>query len=240
MPRRVAPVRVRVRFDSSGGTLASVHVPDDLPQSPTPAGQLVRRDGLAASVPAVVALVLIGLALGTVNVLSNYGHTPAAEHVSKVVGNDWAWLTAGYLSARTATSRRSAFTRSALVLYPAVLIYYPLDWMFITQTLPEAQIPPAGFIIEAIIWMIVATFTAAGLALLAVLARRSGGVGTLADMAVPAFIAWTAYRSHRFQVEIPQGADPVLRDVTGVLWPTALLVVVGVAFGGLWRRLQPS
>lgn len=194
-----------------------------------------RTRGSASSTPVEMRLLLIfaGVLLGGVNALANYGHLTYSPYVSKVVGNDWAWLTLGYLSARFAMSTRQAFNRALLVLGPAVATYYLADWPLFHHAIPDVIVPPTGFILGALIWAVVATATSGGLAAISGVARLGGLIGATADAVVPGFIAWTAYRSHRFQVDIPQGADLVLRDVTAVIWPSALAITVGVLINGL-------
>lgn len=198
-----------------------------------------RRTRRASHLRSGLILTTLGVLLGSVNALSNYGHLPQSAYLSKVVGNDWAWLTLGYLSARSSGSGfKGSFHRALLALIPAVITYYTWDLPLMRQSAPEVMVPIAGFVLETIIWLAVATVTAGGLALIASFARREGPVGTVADMLVPSFIAWTAYRSHQFQTRIPQGSDPVLREVTGILWPIALGVAVCIGLAGFIIRFR--
>ena len=216
-------------------------------RSQRPAGLGPREGEVTRGARTAMFLIAVGLVLGGVNVLSNYGFFPASTYVSKVVGNDWAWLTVGYLAARTGRSVAGAIRSALLALFPAVAIYYILDWPLVHRATPGIRVEPAGAVLEVVMWTVIAALTSVGLGILASLARRGGWPGLLAGAVVPAFIARTAYRTHQIHSALEPGTDPITAEVTGVIWPLAVAVTVSAlaigtlrVLGRLRRRARPT
>lgn len=168
-----------------------------------------------------------GVALGTVNVLANASLLgPWSGHLSKIVGNDWAWLVACFLAALTGTTWRSSFGRGLAMLFPAVVTYYVAE-LAVDDVLFGPAFADPYVLTNTVAWLVIATFTAAGVGLLTELVRRGGPVGVLAAAVVPGYIAWTAFTMQQW-LDQPEPVDPALLDVVRVLWPAATIVTIVV------------
>lgn len=185
-------------------------------------------------------LMLIGLGclLGALNSASNYGLVPGHVYVAKAVGNDWTWLLAAYAASWGARSWWMGWRRAVAVLWPATMMYYLGDLWHLhgPGALPGQS---SGLAIDVVFWLITSSVTAALTALMVVIVRRGGPAGVLATLAVPAYIAWRAFRTHRWLSREPS-IDPALLSVTGVLWPVALAVTVLLASAGVYRLSRRS
>lgn len=56
-------------------------------------------------------LVVLGVALGAVNVAANFGLVPGSFWLAKVVGLEWGWLVAGFAACWGGRAWRESFTR---------------------------------------------------------------------------------------------------------------------------------
>lgn len=176
-------------------------------------------------------LVLLGVALGSANVAVNHGYGPASEHLSKALGNDWAWLVAGFCACWTGRTWRSSIGHGMALLLPAVMTYEVLDFVVRRQEGIQAIGSPVPF---TVFWSISAVVASVALTGLIVLIRRGGTVGVLAAAALPAFIANSAHDNHT-----QAGDDPAMLEVTGILWPAAASLTVVILALGIARVLIP-
>lgn len=184
---------------------------------------------------------MLGAAFGAVNSACNQGLGPA--FAAKLIGNDWGWLAAGLAACWSGLSWKGAFGRGVAFLDPAVLAYYLADSLagvYATVDVDDptgpARFSLSGVLVDSFFYLVVATLTAAGLALLVVLIRRGGVPGLFARVAVPGYVTWDAWHTSSFLSQDPWPShDPVLLKVTGLLWPTMLALTVAVLLTGLWR-----
>lgn len=115
----------------------------------------------------IVAGVLFGLATSAVN----HGVGPSPEYVSKVLGNSWAWLTAGMLAVWPATSWRTAFRHGFVFLGLAVVGYYTADLFTGTYTtwstaIDASRLDVQGLTVDMVFYLLAAVVASALLALL--------------------------------------------------------------------------
>ena len=185
-----------------------------------------------------VVLAAFGACLGALNSVANHGAGPEYVYVAKVVGNDWTWLMAGAAGAWGGVTWRQSTTRALVLLCVAVVTYYIGDWWF-ERDLASPSGPITGLVSDATMWLLVALATSALLGLLRQGIRRGGLLGILATVAVPAYVAWRTFQTHRWLSADP-ALDPDLRAVTGVLWPVALAVTAGLLAFSIQRRTRLS
>jgi hypothetical protein len=171
---------------------------------------------------------LAGLGFGIAASAANHGNTPLAVYLSKLLGNDWAWLTAGLLSALPARTWTTAVQRCLAFLLPAVLGYYVSDLAAGTYAGGDM-----GVVTDVIGYLVIGSITAAGLSLIVVTIHKGGVRGLLASLAVPAYIAHTAFTTRPL---VPH--DPVMQRVCGIVGYTAVATLLLIVLWGAWRAAQ--
>jgi len=173
-------------------------------------------------------LVLAGLGFGVANSAANHGNLPQAEYLSKVLGNDWAWLTAGLLSALPAHTWTTAMQRCLAFLLPAVLGYYVSDLTAGTYAGGDM-----GVVTDVTAYFVIGSITAAGLSLIVVTIHKGGIRGLLASLAVPAYIAHKAFT---YRPLVPH--DPVMQRVCGIVGYTAVATLLLIVLWIMWRSTR--
>lgn len=180
--------------------------------------------GARSSVRAlVIALPLLGIALGALNVAANFDLIPGSYWMAKVVGREWGWLLAGFAAAWGGKTWKSSFARALTLLAPAVVTYVVLDAIMIARTVDGIISGPGLVVVEGIFWEVAAIVAAAGLAAVRRLISVDGLVGIAAAAALPTYIAYSAWIARRDALRMGND-DPALVDVANVLLPTALIV----------------
>ncbi|SMC94576.1 hypothetical protein SAMN06296429_11619 [Janibacter indicus] len=179
--------------------------------------------GPRSSVWALIALPLLGVGLGAVNVAANFDLIPGSYWMAKVVGREWGWLLAGFAAAWAGKTWKSSLARALTLLVPAVATYVALDAAMIARTIDGTISGPGLVLVEGIFWEVAAIVAAAGLAAVRRLISVDGLVGMAATAALPTYIAYSAWTARRNAVRAGND-DPALIDVTNVLLPAALIV----------------
>lgn len=183
-------------------------------------------------------LVVLGVALGAVNVAANFGLVPGSFWLAKVVGLEWGWLVAGFAACWGGRAWRESFTRAMALLCPAVLVYVVGDAVMIARTVDGTPPSPAAVIIEVLFWGVAAVGASVGLAAVRRLIRVDGPIGMLAAAALPTYIAYSAWSTRRDLVRMDVN-DPATVDVVTVLLPAAVVIaIVAAAARGLASRGQ--
>lgn len=147
-------------------------------------------------------LVLAGMCFGWLTSAANHGYLPGSPYVPKVLGNDWAWLSATFVAAWPARRWTAAFQRGGLFLIPAVVAYYVSDLVAGTydQAFPSAStvsVDGIGLITDAIAYIVIGLLTSAGLALLVTAIHRGGLFGLLASLVLPAYLVYKGFGTAR-------------------------------------------
>lgn len=171
----------------------------------------------------VIALPLLGIGLGALNVAANFDLVPGSYWMAKVVGRDWGWLLAGFAAAWGGKTWKSSFARALTLLVPAVVTYVALDAFMIVRTVDGTISGPGAIVVEGIFWEATAIVTAAGLAVVRRLISVDGLIGIAATVALPTYIAYSAWTARRNAAGMGND-DPALIDVANVLLPAALIV----------------
>lgn len=171
----------------------------------------------------VIALPLLGIGLGALNVAANFNLVAGSYLMAKVVGREWGWLLAGFAAAWGGKTWKSSFARALTLLVPAIATYVVLDAFMIARTV-EGTISGLGVVVvEGIFWEATAIVTAAGLAAVRRLISMDGLVGIAATAALPTYIAYSAWTARRNAVRMGND-DLALIDVANVVLPAALIV----------------
>lgn len=179
---------------------------------------------------------LSGLLFGLATSAVNHGLGPDSDYLSKVLGNDWAWLVGGFTAAWPASSWRATMSRGCRFLYAAVLGYYLSDVRAGTYTTgPDLMtgagmggLDISGLTTDLIFYLLASTATAAVLALLTVTIRRGGPRGILAALVLPTYIARTALDRRVIAQRFP--TDPVMATVSQhILWVAVAAIAVILA-----------
>ncbi|MBW9214917.1 hypothetical protein KV102_08690 [Mumia sp. zg.B53] len=173
-------------------------------------------------------LLLAGLGFGVATSAANHGETPLAVHLSKLLGNDWAWLTAGLLSALPARTWTTAMRRCLAFLLPAVLGYYVSDLAAGTYAGGDM-----GVVTDVTAYLVIGSITAAGLSLIVVTIHKGGIRGLLASLAVPTYIAHKAFTTRPL---VPH--DPAMQRVCGVVGYTAVATLLLIVLWSVWRSTR--
>jgi hypothetical protein len=189
----------------------------------------------AAVAAKVLSLLLVGLAFGVLTSAVNHGFGPYPEHTSEILGDEWTWLTAGFLAAWVGHAWMQSVVRACAVLVPAVLVYYISDLMQGTYT--NAAMRPGGgstidlpgLFVDVVFYTLLAVVTATVLGLLVSTIRRGGLMGILAALALPVYIARTVL-----------GAATPLHEVSGYVGIAAAGLMAVIALVALGRRRGPN
>ena len=171
----------------------------------------------------VIALPLLGVSLGALNVAANFDLVPGSYWMAKVVGREWGWLLAGFAAAWGGKTWKSSFARALTLLVPAVATYVVLDAVMIARTVEGTLSGPGLVVVEGVFWEVAAIVAAAGLAAVRRLIFVDGLVGIAAAAALPTYIAYSAWTARRDVVRMGND-DPALIDVANVLLPASLIV----------------
>jgi hypothetical protein len=193
------------------------------------------QDDTRRELRSLVLLVGSGVMLGVLSVLANVGRLPFAVTVSKFLGNEWPWVAAVFLAGLAGTTWAAAALRGAVMVLPALLVYYALLAGFQTcwGTGCSGVIDPG----VASTLMALAVFSVAGLALsavtglLAVGSHRQGIVGLASRLAVPAFLLHSSASTHH-NLQMSPGTDPAGRQVSLlVAWACAATIAAILLHG---------
>jgi len=192
-------------------------------------------------------LLVAGAAFGATNSIAN--HHNEMVYFTKLVGNDWGWLTAAMIACWAVRSWLQAFVRGLAFLFPAVLAYYISDALHGTYITVDMRNPTGpkefdllGMLVNIFAYSVISLLTAAVLGLLVVRIHQRGFLGLVAWMAVPSYVAWSAWHTHSYLGRTPD--DPELLRVADILFPVAIFIAVlpllRMTFISLRHRRPPS
>lgn len=180
-------------------------------------------------------LMVIGLVFGLLTSAINHGFGPGSAYVSKVIGNGWVWLAAGLLACIAARDWRSAAVRGLAFYLPAVLAYYVSDVAagvyssppFADPGSPE-QFDVLSLVVDLGFYLFLSCITSCLLATLVAFIRRGGIIGVAAAVAVPGYIALSAFWLNSQWASATVAIDPLLIRMNLAIGVTALIVTVVV------------
>lgn len=191
---------------------------------------------------AVGAVMVAGALFGALTSAVNRGFGPASEYLSKVVGNQWLWLLAGYFACMLGSTWKTSAVRGVQFLWPAVVAYYCAESVAGAYTYaPRADplAPPrfdlVGAVTDVGFYLALGAATSGGLALVLWVMRRGGLIGLLGALAVPGFIAVSALTMHfqaRHQPHIP--TDPISLNVSLRVGLAALAAIIVLCVRHVW------
>ena len=185
----------------------------------------------AVTARSALVLLILGIAFGAATAAVNHGLGPGSAHLSRILVREWGWLCAGFLACWAGRSWWQSLVRGLSLLLPATVTHATLDRVLQARTEYVQGSGPGGFVADAFFWGLIAVVSSAGLAVLVALIRRGGDLAVIGGAALPALITRTAHTTHARA----DGADPVLHEVTGVIWPLAAVTTLAVLVVGFVR-----
>ncbi|GLY20019.1 hypothetical protein Kisp01_70330 [Kineosporia sp. NBRC 101677] len=178
------------------------------------------------------------MSFGALNSAINHGFGPFSQYTAKVIGNDWAWLTACLLAALPMPTWRSATKSGLLFVWPAVIAYYVSDSLrgtYATEIGGAQVFDVAGVVMDALLYVVFGSLLAASVGLVVKLFHRGGVLGILSLLSVPAFIAYRAIETRGWMLQDDAPDDHALLLVSEWIGGTAILTMALIVLGAAFR-----